>query len=65
MEKVGEARQATGDDTIWDVCFARWITTGNQTHLEYVTSTAFPWQHWLRAHTCVTFVRTLHCALNC
>jgi len=31
MEKDGEARQATGDDTIWDVCFACWITMGPDT----------------------------------
>jgi hypothetical protein len=35
MEKDGEARQATDDDTICYMCFACWITVGPDKHSEY------------------------------
>ena len=48
MEKYSRARQATDINTIWRMCFACWITTATDTHVEYVIIIAFPWQQWLR-----------------
>ena len=31
MEKDGEARQATGDDTVWHMYFVCWMTMGSDT----------------------------------
>jgi len=36
LEKCGTARQGTGDDIIWRIRFACWITKARNTHSEYV-----------------------------
>jgi len=47
VEKYGTAGQATGENVIWHMHFACWITNATDTHSEYVTLTAFPLQQWL------------------
>ena len=32
------------------MCFACWVTKVADTHSEYVTLDAFPWQQWLQEH---------------
>ena len=51
MEKYGTARQATNDNTIGRLRFARWITTDADTYSAYVTNNIFPRQQWLRERT--------------
>jgi formylmethanofuran dehydrogenase subunit E-like metal-binding protein len=46
--KIGRTRQDTDSNTIRCMCFACWITKARNTPLEYVTLTAFLWQHWVR-----------------
>jgi hypothetical protein len=41
VEKYGRARQATDDNIIRRMRFARWITNATETHSEYVTVIAF------------------------
>jgi hypothetical protein len=48
VEKYGTARQATDDNIILRMRFARWITKATDTHSQYVILIAFPWQQWLR-----------------
>ena len=50
VEKYGTAGQATDDNMIWHMHFACWITNVTDTHSQYVTLTAFPWQQWLHKH---------------
>jgi hypothetical protein len=40
--------QATVDNIIWRIRFASWVSKAIDTHLEYVTHSAFPWRQWLR-----------------
>ena len=48
VEKYGTARQATDDNIIRRMRFARWITKATDTHSEYaVILTVFPRQEWL------------------
>jgi hypothetical protein len=48
VEKYGTARQATDDNIIRRMRFACCINKATDTHSEYVTLIAFPWQTWLR-----------------
>ena len=41
MEKCGRDRQATNDNIIRGMDFARWMSKVTDTHLEYVTLLAF------------------------
>jgi hypothetical protein len=47
-KKYGTARQATDDNIIRRMRFARWVTKATDTHPEYVILIAFPRQQWLR-----------------
>jgi len=42
VEKYGTAREATGDNIIWRMRFACWLTGAIDTHSEYVILIAFP-----------------------
>jgi len=44
MDKQDGAGQATGDNIIWRMHFASWITKATNIHPEYVILTAFPLQ---------------------
>ena len=62
-DNVGEydrTRQVTDDNIIWCLHCACLITNATDTHLEYVTLTAFPWQQWLHERTSV-----LHLCIRC
>jgi hypothetical protein len=59
MGKYGRDRQARYGIIIRRMRFACWITKATDTHLEYVTFTAFPQQQWLRERS--TFILYLHC----
>jgi len=62
-DNVGEyytAWQVTDDNIIWCMHWACLITNATDTHLEYVTLTAFPWQQWL--HECTS---VLHIYIHC
>jgi len=48
LEKYGTARQATGDNVIWQMRVAWWITKTTDTHSEYVILIAFPLQQRIR-----------------
>ena len=48
MERYSTARQATDDNLIHRIQFARSITKATDTHSEYVILIAFPLQQWLR-----------------
>jgi hypothetical protein len=41
-------RAETTDDIIWRKHSACWVTKSTNTHSEYVTLVACPWQKWLR-----------------
>jgi len=47
VEKFGSFRQATDDNLIRRMSFARWITKATNTHSEYVILITFPLQQWL------------------
>ena len=50
-KKYGKARQATDRNNITRrMRTARWITTATDTHSEYLTLIAFPWQQRLCEH---------------
>ena len=42
-----EAGQAAGNNIIWRMRFACWITKATDTHSVYVLLNDFPWQQWL------------------
>jgi hypothetical protein len=44
VEKYGAARHATGDNIIWRMRFACWVTNATDTHGEFSILIAFPWQ---------------------
>ena len=46
MEKYGTAGQATDDNIIRRMRFARWSMKATNTHSEYVILFAFPRQQW-------------------
>jgi hypothetical protein len=48
VEKYGWAREATDDNKIRRMRFARWITDATNTHSEYVILIAFPRQQVFR-----------------
>jgi len=47
MEKYGGAGQATGDNIIWRLRIACWITEATDIHAEYVLLIAPPLQYTL------------------
>jgi hypothetical protein len=47
VDKYGRYWQATDDNIIWRMRFARWITKDIKTHSEYVIIIDFPWQQLL------------------
>ena len=53
VETYGSARQATYDNAIRRVCFARWITKAANTNLEYVMLMALPRQKLLRERSSI------------
>jgi len=53
VEKFGAASQATGNNIIWHMHFACWITKSRDTQSEYVTLSAFPWKSQLHEHASV------------
>ena len=63
MEKYGRARQATDDNIIRRMRFARWITKATDTHSEYAILIAFPRQQWLRERASIArlYVHCLSC----
>jgi len=48
LKKYGSARQATDNKIKCRIRLACWIPKATNTHSQYVTLTAFPWQQWLR-----------------
>jgi hypothetical protein len=51
VEKYDTARQATDDNIIQRMRFARWIAKATGTHTEYVILNAFPRQQWFHERT--------------
>jgi hypothetical protein len=47
VEKYGRVGQATDDNIIRLMLFARWVTKATHTHSEYVILFTFPLQRWL------------------
>ena len=65
MEKYDRAGQATDDNVIWRMRFARWINKATDTHTrtEYVILMAFPQKKWLRERASMLYLY-VHC-LSC
>ena len=63
MEKYRRTRQATDDNIIRRMPFARSITKATDTHSEYVIPIAFLRQQWLREHASILrlYVHCLSC----
>jgi len=59
VEKYGRARQATDDSSIRRVLFSCCITKATDTHSEYVTLLARPWQQGLRERLNVTLIYSI------
>ena len=51
VEKYGRGGQATDDNIMWRMRFARWITKANDTLVIY--NIAFPRQQWFRERTLI------------
>jgi hypothetical protein len=47
VEKYSRARQDTGDNMIWCMHIACWLTEATGTYSECVILIALSWQHWL------------------
>jgi hypothetical protein len=47
MENCCRPGQATDDNIIWSIRFARWMNKATKTHSEYVIFIAVPLQQWL------------------
>ena len=63
--EISAARQATGDNIIWRMRFACWITqVYRHTHSEYVIFTAFPQQQSLHERAAMSRLY-VHCLAFC
>jgi hypothetical protein len=68
VKKYGRAIQATDDNIIRCVCVASWITKATDTHTEYITLIAFPWQQLLCEHALMlpyTYIASLFGPYSC
>ena len=62
MEEYGSAQQATDDNIMWNMRFARWITKATGTPSEFAIFIAFPRRQLLSEHTrmlCYTYIACL------
>jgi hypothetical protein len=66
FEKCGTARQATGDNIIWRIRIACWVTKAadTHTHSEYVKNIVFSPQNWLRGHASICRYTYTACLVN-
>jgi hypothetical protein len=62
-EKYGTARQATDENITRRMRFACWIIKATDTHSEYTTFLAFPWQQWLRERASILCYMYTACLL--
>jgi hypothetical protein len=61
LKKHGSARQATDNKITWRMRLACWIPKAKNTHSQYVTLIAFPWQQWLRERVSILYIPCLSC----
>jgi hypothetical protein len=64
VDRQCAAGQATGDNIIWHMHFASWITKATNTHPEYVILIALPLQQWFNECATMLSQRRLNVTLN-